>query len=96
MRDARGRFLALFSGHAGGGKPWGHVRDLASIHTEDAIRVLAEIMMDPKADPSPRTRAAEALLNRAWGRPPEDLTFRVAADSGELKIRWLSDDEAQS
>ena len=41
-------------------------------------------------------RAAEALLNRAWGRPPEDLTFRVAADSGELKIRWLSDDEAQS
>ena len=96
MRDSKGRFLKGFSGHQDQGKKLQHVRELARQHTVDAINVLAEIMMDKRADPAPRTRAAEALLNRAWGRPPEDLTFRVAADSGELKIRWLSDDEVQS
>ena len=93
MRDTKGRYVKGVSGNQGRGHKIAPARDLARVHTEDAIRVLAEIMMDQKADPAPRTRAAEALLNRAWGRPPEDLTFRVAEDSGELKIRWLSDDE---
>ncbi len=93
VRNEKGRFVKGASGFQGKRHDFSHVRDLAKIHTEDAIRVLAEIMIDPKADPAPRTRAAEALLNRAWGRPPEDLTFRVAADSGELKIRWMADGE---
>jgi hypothetical protein len=97
-RDEKGRFKKGFSGRQGtnaGSRRLMHVSILARQHTEDAIRVLAEIMMDQKADPAPRTRAAEALLNRAWGRPPEDLTFRVAENSGELKIRWLSDDDPE-
>lgn len=69
MRDEKGRFLKGFSGHAGGGKPWGHVRDLAKIHTEDAIRVLAEIMMDPKADPAPRARREAQQILAAAERP---------------------------
>lgn len=93
MRDAKGRYLKGFSGHQDHGKKLKHVSDLAKTHTDAAIATLAEIMADKTADPSPRTRAAEALLNRAWGRPPEDLTFRVAADSGELKIRWLAEGE---
>lgn len=96
-RDNKGRFVKGESGFKGRKhEGFGHVRDLARIHTEDAIRVLAEIMNDVDAEAVQRVKAAEALLNRAWGRPPEDMTFRVAEDSGELRIRWLSDGEGAS
>ena len=52
------------------GRPKGHgdVRELARAHTEQAVATLAAIMNDPSAAPSARTSAAQALLDRGWGR----------------------------
>jgi hypothetical protein len=54
----------------------------------DAGITLAGICGDQKAPPAARVAAAEALLNRAWGRP----TQRLAGDeiAGPLKISWIS------
>lgn len=58
-----------------GGRPRevGHVRELARQHTETAIKTLVEIATDPGQPGRARVAAAEALLNRAWGKPPQAL-----------------------
>lgn len=63
-----GRFKPGVSGNPGGRpKREGEVRELARAHTEAAIAKLAELMTN--RDPRVALRAAEALLDRAWGRP---------------------------
>jgi len=51
------------------------IRSLARSHTETAIRTLAGIMRQPKAPASARVAAAEALLDRGWGKPKQDMTI---------------------
>ena len=65
-------------------------RELARKHTPAAIRYLAAVMKDDKANHADRIKAAQELLNRAWGRPTEDVTHRVAADSAPLRVRWMT------
>jgi len=55
------------------------VEDAAKAHTPAAIATLAEICADKKVAPAARVAAAEALLNRAWGRP----TQRLAGDDDQ-------------
>ncbi len=38
-----------------------------------AIRTLAHIAKQPKSPPAARVAAAEALLNRGWGKPTQPL-----------------------
>ena len=45
------------------------MRDLARRYTEEAIEALADIMRDGSETASARARAAEAILDRAWGKP---------------------------
>jgi len=47
------------------------IRDLAKIHTEDALRTLAEIVKNPKASDTARVQACNALLDRGWGKAPQ-------------------------
>lgn len=56
-----------------GGRPRevGHVRELARQHTAEAIQTLAMVMRDPDQPGRARVAAAEALLDRGWGRPPQ-------------------------
>lgn len=56
-----------------GGRPRevGHVRELARQHTEEAIQALVAVMRDPDQPGRARVAAAEALLDRGWGRPPQ-------------------------
>lgn len=58
-----------------GGRPKGHgnVRELAQQHTEEAISTLVEIMQDKEAPPAARTAASTAILDRAWGRPVQEI-----------------------
>lgn len=57
------------SGNPGGRpKEVAEVRDLARQHTEEAIRTLVTIMRMGTPDRA-RAAAAEALLDRGWGRP---------------------------
>lgn len=68
--------------------------DLARKHTPEAIKVLVEIMRDKTALNSDRLKAVTTILNRGWGRPPEDVTHRLAADSAPLRVRWMTSAEA--
>ena len=75
VRDERGRFVR------GSGNPHGRpsvireVRGLARQHTEAAVAVLVSIAGDRKAPPAARVSAAQALLDRAWGRPEQAVAL---------------------
>src|SRR5262245_32565178 len=75
------------SGNAGGRpKASLEVRALARDHTAEALHTIVEIMRSARSD-SVRLAAAEAILDRGWGRPaqaitgPEGAPFQVAAVS---------------
>jgi hypothetical protein len=53
------------------------IRSLARSHTETAIRVLAGIMREPDAPAAARVSAAQALLDRGWGKPDQTVTNDV-------------------
>ncbi|MDR3537829.1 MAG: DUF5681 domain-containing protein [Acetobacteraceae bacterium] len=56
-----------------GGRPRAlkDVEEAARAHTTDAIRTLASICKSRKAPDAARVAAANALLDRAWGRPKQ-------------------------
>jgi hypothetical protein len=58
------------------------VRSLARSHTELAINTLSGIARSPKVSAQVRVAAAEALLDRGWGRP----TAEPDAGSGEITV----------
>jgi hypothetical protein len=49
------------------------ITELAKAHTETALATLVEIMTNKKATPSSRVQAAEAILNRGWGKPAQRI-----------------------
>jgi len=51
------------------------VQDLARAHTEEAIRTLVDIMRTAK-HPAARVAAAQALLDRGWGKAPQQVDVR--------------------
>ena len=50
------------------------VRELARAHTGEAVQTLVSIMTNPKAAPAARVSAANALLDRGYGKPPQHIT----------------------
>jgi hypothetical protein len=48
-------------------------QELARAYTEQAVQALAEILGDPEADQRAKIAAAQALLDRAWGKPAQTL-----------------------
>lgn len=59
------------------------VRSLARSHTRTAITVLAKIMRSEDATPAARVSAANALLDRGWGKATQPLG---SADDGTLQL----------
>lgn len=49
------------------------IRSLARSHSETAIKTLVGIMRQPKAPAAARVRAAEALLDRGYGKPNQPI-----------------------
>ena len=49
------------------------VKAVAATYTTAAVETLAEIMQDSNAPPAARVSAANALLDRAWGKPRQEL-----------------------
>ena len=63
------------SGNPGGRpKEIAEVKELAREYTGKAVETLVSIMSDPKAPPAARVSAANALLDRGYGKPPQHLT----------------------
>ncbi len=66
------------------------IRSLARGHTETAINVLAGIMNEPEAGAPARVAAANALLDRGWGKPKQTLVGEDEnGNTGPLVITWL-------
>jgi hypothetical protein len=56
------------------------VKELARGYSKEAISTLAAVMRDNAAPHSARVRAAETLLDRAWGRPESTANVRISQD----------------
>jgi hypothetical protein len=60
------------------------IASLARMHTEKAVKTLAAIMNEPHAPYAARVAAAEALLDRGWGKPKQsheaEITHRYVIE----------------
>jgi hypothetical protein len=66
---------AIQSGNPGGRpKVVVEVKELARAHTGEAIQTLVSIMTNPKSALAARVSAANALLDRGYGKPPQHIT----------------------
>ncbi len=65
------------------------IRSLARSHTQKALNVLAGIMEQADAPPAARVSAAQALLDRGWGKPAQTVDMTVRKQIA----KELSDDE---
>lgn len=63
------------------------LRDLARAYTEEAILTLAECLKDP--DGRIRVAAANALLDRGWGKPVQPTEEQPETE----KLSEMSDEE---
>jgi hypothetical protein len=59
------------------------IRSLARSHTRTAINVLVGIMRSKDATPAARVSAANAILDRGWGRAPQTIQN---GDEGSLAV----------
>lgn len=94
----RGQFRKGESGNPGGRPkhllPDGRgLREVARAHTEEAVIVLAQIMRDGTAPKAARVAAANAILDRGWGKPTQE--FAVESATLSASNRGVSPEEAQ-
>jgi hypothetical protein len=93
--EGKGGFQKGCSGNPGGRpKEIGEIRELARQHAPRAIAALKSIVDDKKAPAAARIAAAEALLNRAWGRPTAMLPNDEETGPVHLTVSWLDPDPA--
>ena len=84
-----GRFQPGKSGNPGGRPKATHsIQELARKHAPEAIKTLADIAK--KGTPGARVSAAIALLDRAYGKPPQ---FNTSDATSFRKAVDMSDDE---
>jgi hypothetical protein len=78
------------SGNPGGRpKVLGDVQELARQRSPEAIDTLSNIMRDTKAPPAARVAAANALLDRGFGKPTQPISQTLAKVDPSL----MSDEE---
>jgi hypothetical protein len=94
------RFKPGKSGNPGGRSPrvgpnGETVAQLARGHTADCIACLAEIVKGKANEPQHRISAANALLDRGWGKPKESMELDAKVEGGVPVIQFVrySDDE---
>ena len=78
-RDEFGRLLPGSVLPNAGRRPGVMVTTLARRHTDEAIALLAAVMADAKAPQAARVTAAQALLDRGWGKAPIQIDLNVRA-----------------
>ena len=61
------------------------IRTLARSYTRAAINTLVGIMRQPKAPPAARVMAANALLDRGWGKAKQAVEHSGELGRGETE-----------
>ena len=90
MRNELGRFKSGYSGNAGGRPKDEHkLAELAHSFTIEAIETLVELMRSGK-DERVRGTAAQALLDRGWGKPRVEVVTNEQPDSYITALRAVS------
>ena len=62
------------------------VAELARAHTATAIETLVEVMSGKGNEPRDRVAAANALLDRGWGKPKESVDLDARVEGGVVPI----------
>jgi hypothetical protein len=79
------------SGNPGGRpKVLGDVQELARQKSPEAINTLSNIMHDEKAPPAARVAAANALLDRGYGKPTQPISQTLAKDPSSISDEELA------
>lgn len=77
QREKSGRFVPGYSGNPGGRpRDEARVADLARFYTSEAIDTLVELMRNA-SDDRVRGTAAQALLDRGWGKARQELAHET-------------------
>jgi hypothetical protein len=78
-----------------GGRPKKHseVIKLCQAHSVEAIELLVAVMRN-RRHPKLALRAAEVLLDRAWGRVPHSITGEAGSGPVRIEVSWQSADLA--
>lgn len=66
-----------------------HVREMARSYTVEALATLASVMEDGSGPA--RVAAANALLDRGWGKAPQPMTGEEGQGPMEMVFRWQSE-----
>jgi len=91
-RTGAGGFQKGRSGNPGGRpREVAEVRDLARKYTPQAVQTLRKIMDEERAPAAARIAAAEALLNRAWGRPTAMLDDDDDGEPRQIIVSWAKE-----
>lgn len=53
------------------------LKNALRLRADDALAVLVEVMADPAAPHAARVAAANAILDRGYGKPTQDITAKV-------------------
>lgn len=70
------------------------IAELAKAKTEAAIACLVGVMENPEAPAAARVSAAQAILDRGWGRSTQAVTAQVTGQNdGPLIVRWANSPE---
>lgn len=81
------RFVKGVSGNPGGRpKKLESLTALAQEHTDDALAALVEVMNNRAAAPSARVSAAQAVLDRGWGKPLQAVAEISSSTSFVLRL----------
>ena len=70
-------------------------RQLAMPFVDEAMQALVQVMRDPESPPPARVAAANSILDRAFGKPRQEVEHSGdAAQPLEILIRHFGENEA--